>query len=245
MTTYGLLNLGRDHNPARSTRRLDHRTLVALRDALLNGRPRAFAKAAAFLVEINEGDDDNELDIACDVFRGWRCYGERTREPIFLTPEMARGAHAYVDWIPDSAVPHWSPRRSVMHVDLDRFRDMPAESLIATHPAAGPFTIAPRPEWAREPLLASYRATKAQHLEVKRTLHAQGANVTEMCDLNHYHLPGLPGEETVIHAGTDYGRAYPAAGFDARFRPGVVIPVGLDAHHIRVMHGHYHDRDAA
>ncbi|HEY9473057.1 MAG TPA: hypothetical protein VIS06_04290 [Mycobacteriales bacterium] len=234
MRHYGLLNLGRDKNPNRSTQRIDRAALRKLRDAL--GGPTA-TNAVAFLVEINEGDDNDELALAKDVFgKGWACYGESTHEPIFLTRDLASDAIARVTWVPDSAVPKWSPRRSVLEVRI------PGETFIAVHPAAGPHTDGDRPEWARGPLRKSWDNTHAAHLKAKRRAHADGDNVTEMCDLNHYDLPGLPGEVTVVHHRTDYGRAWPARGQVARFRAGKTYPVGIDSHRIVLMHGTYEDR---
>jgi hypothetical protein len=228
---YGLLNLGRDKKPG-STQRIDRAALVKLRDAL--GGPDA-KNAAAFLVEINEGDDNNELALALDVFKGWRCFGEHTHEPIFTTQDIGHHALATVEWVPDTAVQHWSPQRSVLRVELHDH-----EVLVATHPAAGPHTAAPRPEDAQGPLEVSWDNTQAKHLQVKRRMHAAGRPVTEMCDLNHYSLPGLPGETTVLHHRTDYGRAWPAKGYQARFRAGKEIRVGIDSHGIQIMHGTYH-----
>jgi hypothetical protein len=50
---YGLLNDGRDKKPG-STQRIDRRAFVNLREAL------GETQAAAFLCEINEGDDNDD-----------------------------------------------------------------------------------------------------------------------------------------------------------------------------------------
>lgn len=224
---YGLLNLGRDKKPG-STQRLDRTALVKLRTELGD------EQAAAFLVEINEGDDNNELALAVDVFDGWELYGQGTREPVFLSPDQPR-ARAEVFWVPDSAVENWSPRRSVLEIDL---ADEP-ETLLAYHCAAGPFTAGTRPRRYRKPLRVSWENTHDLGLERKRLAHRRRRNVTEMVDLNHYDLPGLPGEVTVVHDRTDYGRAYAAGGYEARFRKGGSWPVPLDSHGIKTMHGTY------
>lgn len=225
---YGLLNDGRDKKPG-STERIDRRALVNLRDAL------GEKQAAAFLCEINEGDDNDEMAEAIDVFDGWTIYGRTTREPVFLSPDQPR-AEARLTWVEGSAVQHWSPRRSVLEINL---ADTP-ETLLATHPAAGPHTPQPRPDWADPLLLTSWDNTVALHVKRKRQAHRRGRNVTWMADMNHHDLPALPGEITVVHHWTDYGRAYPAAGWEARFREGEAIKVGLDSHQIHIMHGTYH-----
>jgi hypothetical protein len=225
---FGLLNLGRDKSETRSTQGIDRDALIKLRDAL------GEKQAAAFLVEINEGDDDDELALAREVFDGWHLYGRTTHEPILLSPDQPR-AKARVLWVPDSAVPHWSPRRSVLEVEL---ADEP-ETLVAVHYAAGPHTAGDRPAWARVPLAKSWDNAHLLHMQRKRRAHRLGRNVTEMIDANHYSLRGLAGESTVVHHRTDYGRAYPADGYAARFRAGETVAISLDSHGIHTMHGTY------
>jgi hypothetical protein len=227
MKAYGFLNLGRDKSPG-STQRVDRAALLKLHDALPE------TNAAAFLCEIGEGDDDDELALALEVFDGWRLYGRTTHEPILLSPDQPR-AKAVVTWVSDSAVKHWSPRRSILEVDL---ADEP-ETLMAVHYAAGVHTEGDRPDWAKGPLATSWDNTHWLHMQRKRRAHRRGRNVTEMIDANHYALRGLVGERTVVHHRTDYGRAYPADGYTARFRAGKTVEVGIDSHGIRTMHGTY------
>lgn len=229
---YGLLNLGRDKNPKRSTDRIDRDALTQLRD-LVGGR-----QAAVFGVEINEGDDNNELALFRKVFHGWTVYagpaGRRVREPILLSPDQPP-ARWHIKWVPGTAVEHWSPPRSVLRVDL---ADEP-ESLVACHNAAGPHTAGDRPARYRKPLADSWARSNRARLLTKRAVHRARRNVTELADLNHYHLEGLPGEDTVFHERTDYGFAYPAPGYVAAFHNGGSWPAGLDSHGIHTMHGTY------
>jgi hypothetical protein len=228
---YGLLNLGRDKKPG-TTARID---AAAIEEWLhLVGD----VQAALFGVEFNEGDDDNELVIARRVLKGWTVYagppGHQVREPIFLSPDQPP-ARWHVKWVPGTAVEHWSPQRSVLRVDL---ADEP-ESLVACHNAAGPHTAGDRPKRYRQPLEQSWNASNRARVLTKRALHRAGRNVTELADLNHYSLPGLPGEVTVFHERTDYGFAYAAPGHRAAFHSGGSWPVGLDSHGIHTMHGTY------
>jgi hypothetical protein len=228
---YGLLNLGRDKKPG-TTQRIDRAALTELFQLVGD------VQAAVFGVEINEGDDNNELALFRQVFKGWTVYagapGRRVREPILLSPDQDP-ARWHVKWVPGTAVQHWSPQRSVLRVDL---QDEP-ESLVACHNAAGPHTAGDRPAWARGPLSESWDRSNHARLLTKRALHRTGRNVTELADLNHYRLDGLPGEVTVFHERTDYGYAYAAPGYAAQFRVGPSGHAGLDSHGIHTMHGTY------
>lgn len=228
---YGILNLGRDKKPG-STDRIDRAALERLLD-LVGDR-----QAAVFGVEFNEGDDNNELWLARQVFKGWTLYagepGRRVREPILLSPDQPP-ARWRVRWVADTAVPRWSPQRSVLRVAL---ADEP-ETLVTCHNAAGPFTAGTRPKDARGPLRTSWERSDSARRQTKRASHRAGRNVTEMSDLNHYRLKGMPGELEVVHERTDYGYAFPARGYDARFRAGRSAPAGLDSHGIHTMHGRY------
>lgn len=229
---HGLLNLGRDDDPTRSTNWIDRHALEALLEAVGD------RKAAVWLVEVNEGDDNNELALVREVFKGWSLYagarGRRVREPVLLSPDQPP-ARWHVRWVAGTAVEHWSPQRSVLKVHL---ADEPT-SFMACHNAAGPHTAGSRPDWADAPLAASWDASNGARLQSKRALHRARRNVTEMADLNAYHLQPLPGEELVLHSRTDYGFAYAAPGYEARFREGESVPVRLDSHAIRTMHGSY------
>jgi hypothetical protein len=229
---YGLLNLGRDKNERRSTQRIDAAAIEEWLELVGD------EQAALFGVEFNEGDDNNELGLARQILKGWTVYagspGRRVREPIFLSPDQDP-ARWHVKWVPGTAVQHWSPQRSVLRVDL---QDEP-ESLVACHNAAGPHTAGDRPAWARGPLRESWDRSNRARLLTKRALHRAGRHVTELADLNHYRLSGLPGEVTVFHERTDYGFAYAAPGHQAHFRAGRSAKAGLDSHGIHTMHGTY------
>lgn len=228
---FGLLNLGRDKRPG-STDRIDEEMV---REALeLIGDEHA----ALWGVEVNEGDDDNELAIFRKVLKGWTMYagaaGHRVREPIFLSPDQP-DARWDVDWVPNTAVPHWSPQRSVIKVHLQD----ESHSLVGCHNAAGPHTAGDRPDRYDQALDLSWSLSDSARVGAKQHLHRRLRNVTEFSDLNHYHLRGLPGEVTVVHDRTDYGFAYPAKGFEAVFREGLSGRVHVDSHRVRTMHGTY------
>jgi hypothetical protein len=228
---FGMLNLGRDKKPG-TTQRIDRTALEELLELVGD------VQAAIFGVEFNEGDDNNELVLARTVFKGWTAYagnpGRRVREPIFLSPDQPP-ARWWVRWVSGTAVPHWSPQRSVLKVHL---ADEP-HSLIACHNAAGPHTAGYRPERYQKPLTASFTRSNHARVQVKQALHRAGRNVTELADLNHYSLAGLPGEATVFHHRTDYGFAYPADGYTTAFREGRSASAGFDSHGIHTMHGTY------
>jgi hypothetical protein len=228
MRTYGFLNLGRDKNPNKSTWRIDHMALTLLRDAI------GETNAVAFLCEINEGDDNDEMTLLRDTFTGWRCFGHNTREPIVVSPDIAQGATASVEWVSLTSVKHWSPQRSIQRVDL-----ADGETLVGYHPPAGPYTPGTRPAWAQVPLRLSWHRTNSRGLAAKRDAHQAGRNVTSMCDLNRYDLTPLPGEVEVVHERTDHGWAWAAKGSRAVFRQGESIRVGLDSHQIHTMRGRY------
>jgi len=227
---YALGNVGRVKGP-KSSNRLDLDALRALRDEIPD------EQAAVQLAEIREGDDNNELALALQVFKGWTAYGRGTREPLLLSPDQPR-ARAYVRWVPHSAVERWSPQRSVLAVAL---ADEP-ETIVTCHPAAGANGQGDRPRHAREPLQQSWNRTIAVRNRVKRAHHRAGRNVTELLDANAYSTRTLPlehGEQVVFHDDTDWGRTWPAVGYDARFRYGGRVDFHIDSHDGHVMHGNY------
>lgn len=232
---YGFLNLGRDKKPG-STNRIDE---AMLREAL---EVLGDEQAALFGCEFLEGDDNNELAIARRVLKGWTMYagalGRRVREPIFLSPDQPP-ARWRVTWTPGTAVEKWSPQRSVLRVHLD---DTP-ETLLARHNAAGARGQGDRPAWALKPLNDSFSKSQTAGIRAKRAAHRAGRHATELADLNHYALPGLPGEDTIFHERTDYGRAYPAAGFRTDFHQGRSGTRHVDSHRLRTMHGTYRPKE--
>lgn len=224
-------NVGRDKSAKLSSHRVD---LDALR-ALKKRAPDE--QTAVILSEINEGDDNNELKLALSVFKGWRLYGRKTREPILLSPDQPK-ARGRVVWVPNTAVPLWSPQRSILIVNLADENT----SLVTSHPAAGANGQGSRPRGAREPLQTSWDATIEKRNQIKRNLHKRGRNVVEMFDANAYNLKTLPlmsGEKVVVHDATDWGRVWAADGFKAEFRKGASIPFNVDSHDGLVMHGQF------
>lgn len=228
---FGLLNLGRDKRPG-STDRIDE-AMIAEALELVGDE-----QAAIWGVEVNEGDDNNELALFRKVLKGWTMYAghvtRRVREPVFLSPDQ-KPARWSVLWVPNTAVEHWSPQRSVLKVHLLDER----HSLLACHNAAGPHTVGTRPRRYRKALEQSWDNSNAARIRAKHRLHVMRRNVTEFSDLNHYHLHGLPGEETVVHDRTDYGFAYPARGYLAHFHPGPSGVEHVDSHRVRTMNGTY------
>lgn len=228
---FGLINLGRDQRPG-STDRIDERIVEEALELVGD------KQAVIFGCEVNEGDDNNELAIFRKVLKGWAMYagpvGKRVREPIFLSPDQPK-ARASITWVPHTAVPHWSPQRSVLRVHLDDSK----HSLVSCHNAAGPHTVGDRPDRFKAALSRSWENSNGARIRTKRRLHTMRRNVTEMSDLNHYHLPGMPGEIVVVHERTDYGFAYAAKGFKAEFREGASGVERVDSHRVRTMHGIY------
>src|SRR5690348_7671234 len=80
--TFG--NLGRDKNPHKTTKWLDRQAIQNLHAATPDWQ------AAVVLCEVNEGDDDDELKLVLNEFRGWRLYGRTTREPVLLSPDQPK-----------------------------------------------------------------------------------------------------------------------------------------------------------
>jgi hypothetical protein len=228
---FGLINLGRDQRPG-STDRIDERIVEECLELVGD------EQAAIYGCEVNEGDDNNELAVFRKVLKGWTMYAgppeHRVREPIFLSPDQP-AARWGVLWVPNTAVQHWSPQRSVLKVHLTDQR----HSLLSCHNAAGPHTVGDRPDRYEEALAVSWEASNSARVKSKRRLHRLRRHVSEMSDLNHYDLPGLPGEKTVLHERTDYGFAYPARGYEARFHEGQSGVVHVDSHRVRTMHGIY------
>lgn len=214
------------------TTKLDLVALQTLKDALPKTR------TAVFLTEINEGDDNNELAAAREVFDGWQVHagphGRRVREPILLSPDFA-DARSSVIWIPNTAVKHWSPQRSLLTVHLP---DEPV-SLLAIHYPAGPFTPAPRPNWAEDDLLHSWRMCHQTHVRHQRALHNEGRNIVWMMDVNNRNFVHIPGEQTVVNHWTDWGRVYPAAGYGTQFKALPPVDLHVDEHDGQRMRGRF------
>lgn len=233
---YAFGNVGRDKSEARSSKRLDLNALRGLRAKVDN------EKAAVFLCEINEGDDNNELDLIRQVFPGWRIYGRSTREPILLSPDQPK-AEARIYWVDNTAVERWSPRRSVLVVDL---ADEPT-SLVGLHPAAGANGQGDRPAHARPSLQHSWNQTIVKRNQLKRKLHEKGRNIVEIIDANAYSLetlPLMPGEKVVFHDATDWGRVWAANGYKPNFRRGAVVDFDIDSHDGHLMHGNFRKKSA-
>jgi hypothetical protein len=170
-----------------------------------------------------------------DVFPNWHLYGVTTREPILLSPDQPK-ARARVYWVDNTAVERWSPRRSVLVVDLE---DEPT-SLIGLHPAAGANGQGDRPAHARPLLQKSWSKTITKRNILKHNLHDKGRNIVEMLDANAYNLntlPHAPGEKTIFHDDTDWGRVWAAKGYRADFRRGAVVDFDIDSHDGHLMHG--------
>ena len=227
----GFGNVGRDQSEKRSSKRVDTDALEALRDALPDER------AAAFLCEINEGDDNNEMKLARQIFKGWRLYGSNTREPILLSPDNPP-ARARVFWVPNTAVALWSPPRSVLVVDL---ADEPT-TLLGSHPAAGANGQGKRPAHALEPLQDSWDAVTEKRRLIKQRKHKAGRNIIELLDANAYNhrIQRQPtGEQVVWNQRTDWGLVYPAADYRALFHYGKQIDFRVDTHNGHVMRGFF------
>jgi hypothetical protein len=226
---YAFGNVGRDKNLQRSSKHLDTEALSRVRARIGN------KSACVILSEINEGDDNNEIELIQRIFEGWRIYGRSTREPILLSPDQPK-ATARVVWVPNSAVERWSPRRSVLVVHLGDENT----SIVTSHPAAGANGQGDRPRDARQPLQDSWNLTIARRNMIKRNLHKRGRNVVEMLDANAYDLDTLPlmkGEKVVVHDATDWGRVWAAEGYRPEFRKGAAIPFNIDSHDGLTMHG--------
>ncbi len=222
-------NVGRDKNLARSSRHLDVDALSRLRNKIGND------DAAVFLCEINEGDDNNEIDVIRDIFPNWRLYGSKTREPILLSPDQPKATPRVV-WVDDTAVEKWSPRRSVLALHLGDEET----TLVGLHPAAGANGQGDRPAHVRDDLQRSWNKTIAKRNMIKRNLHRRGRNVVEFFDANAYNLNTLPlmeGEKVVVHDATDWGRVWAAKGYKADFRKGASVPFNIDSHDGLTMHG--------
>lgn len=223
-------NIGRDKGP-KSTNRIDLDCLRALRDRVSD------EKACVQLAEIREGDDNNELKLTLQVFKGWRLYGASTREPILLSPDQPK-ARSKVIWIQNSSVRLWSPRRSILIVDLAD----ESESIFAAHPAAGANGQGERPKWARPLLQTSWDLTMKRLALEKKRRHQMGRHCTTQIDANAYSTkvyPLMPGEKVVWQDDTDWGRVWPAAGCRAVFQDKGRIDFHLDSHDGHHMSGLY------
>lgn len=231
--TYALLNLGRDKDPDTSTRRIDRDILTKVRNNVPDRR------AVIFFCEINEGDDNNELALIREMFGAdFRIYGAETREPIAVSRDIEKGIER-VRWIAGTGVPKWSPKRSLLTVDLGD------EVLIGCHRAAGANGQGSRPAWARPLLQFSWNRTARVQARVQKCLHAKARHVTWMQDVNHYNLPlvgiGDDREQTIVHRATDWGRVWAADGSRARFEALPVVDIGLDSHDLLRMRGGYQE----
>lgn len=227
---YAFGNIGRRKGP-QSTNVIDMDALMALRVNVPN------EETAIFLCEINEGDKNNELKLVQTAFKGWRIYCRRTREPILLSPDQPK-AKSRVLWVPNSAVEHWSPRRSVNIVHL---ADEP-ESLVGGHPAAGANGQGTRPKKYLGPLQVSWDNWNHKFKQVKTRLHKRGRNVTSMLDYNAYNRDVfrlLPGEQVVWNDATDWGLVFPAENQLARFHDGGKVDFKIDSHDGHTMWGRY------
>lgn len=218
--TYGFGNIGKKPDTPGSTSRVDRAALEALREGMPDER------AVVVLVEINEGDDNNELAIARHVFAGWQFFCTETREVAAITPDF-EDARAHVHWVADSAVEKWSPRRSINALHLGD--DLP--SVLFGHYAAGAHGQGDRPDWAKPLLNTSWDNTRAKHAVVQQNLHSRRRDLVWLADVNAYQLPRLRGEQTIVHDRTDWIRVMPAAGRLAHFRPLPQIQFhNLDSH---------------
>jgi hypothetical protein len=159
------------------------------------------------------------------------------REPIFLSPDLPP-ARQHALWVPGTAVPHWSPVRSVLRVHLAGVN----HSLVNWHNAAGPYTPQPRPKEYREPLFKSWHLSQSAGETAKRAIHAKRRHVTQFSDLNRDDPRTLNGEVEVVHQRTDHGYAFPAAGFESHWKAGPTAPGHIDSHRILTMHGTYRER---
>jgi hypothetical protein len=229
MTTYGLVNLGRDDEPG-STTRIDLRILHIVKEKMPSKR------AVVFFVEINEGDDNDEKALIRRVFPNWQLRLASTREPILLSPDWAQ-CQERVRWVGDTAVEHWSPVRSVGRVFLPD-----NETLFSAHYAAGANGQGDRPSWARGPLQTSWDNLDRVHKQLEQVEYRRGRNVSLMEDRNAYTVKvvrPIPGQRTVVHERTDWGMVRPAEGNRSRFRALAPTRLGLDSHFLLRMQGTY------
>ena len=230
--TYGFGNIGRDKKPG-STKRVDTDALEALREGLPDER------AVAILVEINEGDDNNELAIVRHVFAGFRFFCTDAREIAAVSPDFEDAAAA-VHWVPDSAVERWSPQRSI---NLLRLGD-DEPSVLFGHYAAGAHGQGDRPDWAKPLLNTSWDNTREKHVMLQERIHSRRRDLVWIADVNAYQLPRLRGEQTVVHDRTDWIRVMPAPGRVANFKALPEVPFrNLDSHDGQRCRGGF--RDAA
>lgn len=236
MTTYGFGNIGKRPGGPPTTR-VDQDALHALHASLPN------EDAVVFLCEINEGDDDNEMALVREAFKGWTLYagtaGQQVREPILTSPDIPK-CRARVTWVPDTAVRNWSPPRSLLTVHrLDR-----PESYLAMHYPAGAHGQGTRPSWAVPLLDHGWDVCRETHRRHELMLHSRGRDVVYMMDANDYALHLIVGEETVVHEHTDWGRVLPAGGSQPRFRSLPAVPFHIDSHDGQRMRGTFHRASA-
>lgn len=229
---YAFGNFGRDKDPNKSSRGIDYDALRALKAAIPE------EKSAVILAEINEGDDNNEYHAIRQTFKGWRLYFRGTREPILLSPDNPR-AKGTVFWVNGTAVPNWSPRRSI---NVLRLSDE-SEAIVTCHPAAGANGQGDRPDWARPLLNRSFDLTLSRRNIIKTRLNNNGWNVTELSDLNSYRFrrDRINRERLIWRDSTDYGIAMPTRGFSARFKHVETIDFNIDSHDGHIMRGRYHE----
>ncbi|HRD59397.1 hypothetical protein [uncultured Nocardioides sp.] len=226
---YAFANLGRDKSETKSTQPIDRRALAAIHEAVGD------KQAAVVFCEINEGDDNDELALLRAEFKGWRLYGRTTREPVLLSPDQPR-AKAHVQWVPDTAVPHWSPRRSWLTVNLADCDD----TILSGHPAAGAHGKGSRPKRWQPAINTSFDNMRAAKENKVHRLHGKGRNLVILTDENDFDIPDIhPRVKTVFHKWSDYGQVIPTRGYGAEFRAGEVVPIGLDSHSGRLMHGRF------
>ena len=152
-----------------------------------------------------------------------------------LSPDQPR-AKAHVQWVPDTAVPHWSPRRSWLTVNLADCDD----TILSGHPAAGAHGKGSRPKRWQPAINTSFDNMRAAKENKVHRLHGKGRNLVILTDENDFDIPDIhPRVKTVFHKWSDYGQVIPTRGYGAEFRAGEVVPIGLDSHSGRLMHGRF------
>jgi hypothetical protein len=226
--TIGFANVGRGSNGA------DHDAMEAMFAAMPAER------WAILWCEINEGDaPQNELTLAKRLApkgTGWYC--QATREPIALSPDFRR-ARSRVVWVPDTAVPRWSPSRSINVVHI------PGEpiTLLGAHPAAGAYH-GDRPAAAKRELVKSWDKTFAAHKLIETALHAKGQNVAWAIDYNRVNLPDVvAGEREVFADVTDHGRVLAADGWTAETHYLGRVDFRVDSHDGHVFRVRFSETD--
>jgi len=229
--TYGFGNIGRTKHG--SSAGVDKSALTSLKNALPDKR------AAVFLCEINEGDDNNELALVRQVFKGWTVYAgnknNKVREPILLSPDF-RPAKWRVQWVKDSGVKKWSPRRSLLVVNLSE----ESTTFLAMHYPAGAHGQGDRPDWAKPLLDKAWDNCLKVHRSNQRRLVEGGRCVVWCMDTNDYTMPKIMGSErTVVHDATDWLRVTGTRGLNANFKKLAKVDFKIDSHDGQRMRGQF------